>query len=93
MITTFDNRVSVQLQTINSDVKRFNSIFEGSNAYHLLLGLSLVFSILMSLGRVIEAHNAVMSENPFYSWQISTYFASRVLLWGVIYSFSGRRLL
>lgn len=61
-LATFDNRVSVQFMSINSDITRFDSVFNSENSKHILLALSFLFSILILVGRIIELNDLVLED-------------------------------
>ena len=76
MITTFENRVSIQFIAINSDVNRFNSVFNATNARYIMLALSVIISALIIFGKVVEAHQEVIGD----SRKMSLYFVVRILV-------------
>lgn len=80
-VTTFNQRITISGMIINGDVKRFNLNLDDNNTIHyLLLSLSLIISLLVNIGRLVEAHNQVLQS--FIA--IEAYFIFRIwinLLW------------
>jgi len=86
-MVTLQNRVSIQLLILNSDVSRFQSVFNSTNARYILLALSLFISILIGLGRLVELHQMILSDTRI----IETIILGRILYW-VATSLLGGRL-
>jgi len=81
---TLQNRVSLHLLIMNSDVNRFNTVFNSANARYILLAISLLFSILIFVGRLTEVNQMVLSDNRI----IEIVILIKVIYW--IVKFIGR---
>lgn len=87
MIQTFEQRIQISGIYINGDVKRFNLSLDSNTTHYFMLALSLIISLLVNIGRLVEAHNLVMQSAVI----IEIYFILKIYNL-IIKSFLGGKL-
>lgn len=73
MITTFNQRIIIP--AIMIDDQRFSFRLDGHKAHYAMLALSFLISVLVVFGRLIEAHQEVMTSETRI---ITLYFVVRI---------------